>query len=147
MHSHGPRPDPLTDLGYEPQDVNLRKLGMALFFFFTFALVCIGGSSLIIKLMSPGYFDHRADMPALAKSIPAPPNPLLQTDVTAKTDIRDLRRREDVALTTPAWIDQQKGVVRVPIERAMELTVERAKSAPSAPAGSAAPSTTKVNGG
>ena len=147
MHSHGPRPDPLTDLGYEPSDVNMRKLGLALFFFFTFAFFCIFATWGIIKLMSPGYFDKRADMPTLTRSIPAPPNPLLQTDVTAKTDIRDLRQREEVALTTPTWVDQKSGVVRVPIDRAMELTVERLKNA-SANQGTAATSTTtKVNRG
>jgi hypothetical protein len=28
-------------------------------------------------------------------------------------------------LQSYGWIDQQKGVVRIPIERAMELTAER----------------------
>jgi hypothetical protein len=37
--------------------------------------------------------------------------------------LQDLRQEDAKALTTYGWIDKGKGVVRVPIERAMELTV------------------------
>lgn len=35
--------------------------------------------------------------------------------------LADLRAAEAEALTTPAWIDQPKGIVRLPIDRAMAL--------------------------
>ena len=38
--------------------------------------------------------------------------------------LRDLRARETEAATTYGWVDQPKGIVRVPIERAMQLTIE-----------------------
>jgi hypothetical protein len=37
--------------------------------------------------------------------------------------LKDLREEDAKALTTYSWIDKNKGTVRVPIERAMELTV------------------------
>ena len=37
--------------------------------------------------------------------------------------LKDLREEDAKALATYAWIDKNKGTVRVPIERAMELTV------------------------
>ena len=37
--------------------------------------------------------------------------------------LAELRQKEQAAATTYGWVDQQKGVVRLPIERAMELTV------------------------
>jgi hypothetical protein len=50
-------------------------------------------------------------------------------------NLKTLREEADKALTTYGWIDKNKGVARVPIERAMELTVaELAKQKP-APAG------------
>ena len=50
-------------------------------------------------------------------------------------NLKTLRDEADRALTTYGWIDKNKGVARVPIERAMELTVaELAKQKP-APAG------------
>jgi hypothetical protein len=50
-------------------------------------------------------------------------------------NLKTLREGADKALTTYGWIDKNKGVARIPIERAMELTVaELAKQKP-APAG------------
>ncbi|HZR06377.1 MAG TPA: hypothetical protein VFA61_11185 [Candidatus Udaeobacter sp.] len=50
-------------------------------------------------------------------------------------NLKTLREEADKALTTYGWIDKNKGVARIPIERAMELTVaELAKQTP-APAG------------
>jgi hypothetical protein len=50
-------------------------------------------------------------------------------------NLKTLREEADKALTSYGWIDKNKGVARVPIERAMELTVaDLAKQKP-APAG------------
>ena len=50
-------------------------------------------------------------------------------------NLKTLREEADKALTTYSWIDKNKGVARIPIDRAMELTVaELAKQKP-APAG------------
>jgi hypothetical protein len=47
--------------------------------------------------------------------------------------LKDLRDDDAKALTSYAWIDKNKGTVRVPIERAMELTVaELANKKPTA---------------
>lgn len=62
--------------------------------------------------------------------------------------LKDLRDEDAKALTSYAWIDKNKGSVRIPIERAMELAVtELANKKPTAagpiatpsPEGSAAP--------
>src|SRR5947199_4268206 len=50
-------------------------------------------------------------------------------------NLKTLREEAGKALTSYAWVDKNKGVARIPIERAMELTVtELAKQKP-APAG------------
>jgi len=50
-------------------------------------------------------------------------------------NLKTLREEADKALTSYAWVDKNKGVARIPIERAMELTVaDLAKQKP-APAG------------
>src|SRR6058998_2671263 len=38
-------------------------------------------------------------------------------------NLKTLREEADKALTSYAWVDKNKGVARIPIERAMELTV------------------------
>jgi hypothetical protein len=50
-------------------------------------------------------------------------------------NLKTLREEADKALTTYGWIDKNKGVARIPVGRAMELTVaDLAKQKP-APAG------------
>src|SRR6185503_3798407 len=54
-------------------------------------------------------------------------------------NLKTLREEADKTLTTYGWVDKNKGVARIPIERAMELTVaDLAKQKP-APATSPKP--------
>ena len=53
----------------------------------------------------------------------APPAPLLQ--VNEKRTLQEQKDFERGQLTTYAWIDKPAGVVRLPVERAMALVVER----------------------
>jgi hypothetical protein len=61
-----------------------------------------------------------------------PPEPRLQTSPTK--DIREMRAEEERLLHAYGWEDPNAGVVRLPIERAMELT-----AAEGLPAGSGGP--------
>src|SRR4030095_5111466 len=62
-------------------------------------------------------------------------------------NLKTLREETDKALTTYSWIDKTKGLARIPIERAMELTVaELAKQKP-APAGPIATPETQAPAG
>ena len=60
------------------------------------------------------------------------PQPQLQT--SPSLDLRAIRAAEEEALNSYGWVDKQNGVVRMPIERAMELLAQRGlpsrKSAP-----------------
>src|SRR5436190_23674964 len=50
-------------------------------------------------------------------------------------NLKTLRDEADKALTTYTWVDKNKGVARIPIERAMELTVADLSKQKPAPAG------------
>ena len=52
------------------------------------------------------------------------PTPRLQTDNGAQ-DLVDLHRREDLLLDHYSWVDQSKGKVRIPIDRAMQIIAQR----------------------
>ena len=52
-----------------------------------------------------------------------PPEPRLQTD--PREDLRVLRAREDAVLNSYGWVDRTAGVVRIPIDEAIKLTVQR----------------------
>jgi hypothetical protein len=59
-----------------------------------------------------------------------------QTRAKKRVDNLQKLRKEDVeALTTYAWVDKNKGLARIPIERAMELTVAELAQKKPAPAG------------
>jgi hypothetical protein len=62
-------------------------------------------------------------------------------------NFKTLREEADKALTTYGWVDKNKGVARIPIERAMELTVaDLAKQKP-ASAGPIATQETQATAG
>lgn len=52
--------------------------------------------------------------------------PRLQVDEDA--DINAYRKRQDTLLTGYGWVDRSAGVVRIPVERAMELFVAEQSS-------------------
>lgn len=51
------------------------------------------------------------------------PTPRLQTD-DGDQDITDMHAREDLLLDHYSWVDRQRGTVRIPIARAMELIAQ-----------------------
>jgi hypothetical protein len=51
------------------------------------------------------------------------PQPRLETN--EPVEINDFRVQEEKNLNSYGWVDQQAGVVRIPIERAMELLAQR----------------------
>jgi hypothetical protein len=56
----------------------------------------------------------------LEQDFPAP-----QLEVNERTELNDIRLREEDTLSSYGWVDQKSGTVRIPIDRAMELVVER----------------------
>ncbi len=91
-------------------------------------VACVIG--LMVVLM--GYFDHARSAAAphytaqqTAVIVPPPPN--LQN--APLTDIAQLHEREEKLLEHYAWIDPDHTRARVPIERAMALTVGRSLDA------------------
>ncbi len=51
------------------------------------------------------------------------PQPRLESDET--TEINAFRMQEEQTLNSYGWVDQQAGVARIPIDRAMALLVQR----------------------
>ena len=68
---------------------------------------------------------RRDTRPALVEAPKERPEPRLQ--ISPQGDLEELRRQEDEILSTYRWIDRDKGVARIPINRAMEIFIERQK--------------------
>jgi hypothetical protein len=144
MHTEGPRPDPLTDLGYEPNDVNLKSIGKATigFFLFFFLSIAFAYFSLQWGLGPNIYNGGGGGQPRTSiNKIPPPGNPLLQSNVTTKTDMQALRQAEERALQSTGWADDAKTRVRIPIDRAIQIVATRGLP----PTGVSVPAVTRGN--
>ncbi len=105
-----------TASSVEQTDVNVRRI--------LWAGVILALVVLVAALGVGGY--HRAlaaHFPAARTRHWAPPAPRLQTD--PNRDLAAWRLEEDAQLTSYGWINRGAGVIRIPITRAMELTLER----------------------
>jgi hypothetical protein len=85
-------------------------------------LVCLALAALF------NMFESRAEqrdpaLPPLAQENARTPGPLLQ--VSPREDLHQHRQRESRTLNATEWVNQPAGVVRIPIDRAIELTAER----------------------
>jgi hypothetical protein len=71
---------------------------------------------------------ERADAETSGMAAAMPPQtyfPLPREQPDPKVDLKALREREERDLTSYGWVNRQAGIVRIPIERAMQLIVER----------------------
>jgi hypothetical protein len=107
--------------GYEKSDAQFRVIAM-----FTSALLIVLVAVAVVTQISLRVFSRRAVQTSTA--LPArpaqlPPESRLQIDPMA--ELQALRKQEDLLLYHYAWIDRTRGVVRIPIDRAIDLTTQR----------------------
>lgn len=125
MRTDHPKEDPLVELGYEIRDVNYRALGKAILYFFVFAAISFGFGMWYYGKANPDVNRRTvANINQLKRPMPASPNPILQQNVNSKTDLMRMRDDEDTRLHGTGAIEGTDKV-HIPIERAMDLLVER----------------------
>jgi hypothetical protein len=136
-------------VSFERVDVTTRPVAKAL-------AILVVATIVVVALLVPlfGWYLSRA-----RESDPPPPpmgrhqegrlpaEPRLQT--TPVQDLAAIRGEEERLLRSYGWVDEQKGIARIPIETAMQLIAQRglpaapagasATAAPGAPAAGAAP--------
>jgi hypothetical protein len=113
---------------YEKGDVHFRGVlifAVALAIGVVITLFLVGGMIALLAQHPPSSL--RASPTGTPTFVPPPP--ALQAQPWA--DLRRYREEQSRILSNYAWIDRKAGVVRIPIERAMELVIERGP-APSA---------------
>jgi hypothetical protein len=116
---------PNVTLGHEASDISTRVVA-------TFAVSLVVGA--VVVFVGIGlvyvYFGRVADR-ADSREYPMahvgapeqPPAPRLQT--TPREDLKRLRAEEDAMLNSYGWVGANAGVVRIPIEQAMRMTLEQ----------------------
>ncbi len=107
---------------YEPSEVSVKQL-------FGFAALVVGlvlvgvlGSVLVFHVFKehtpmgppPSPFDDARELP---------PDVRLQT--AAPLDLKQYREEQNKILSEYGWVDPKAGIVRIPVERAMELLLQK----------------------
>jgi hypothetical protein len=111
--------------GHEETDINVRVVGK-----FAAALVLVAVAALFLLFGLFRYLVSREGGPPagrsqVAASEPAQAFPQPQLQEHEVLDLKAIRAAEDRVLNSYTWMDPEKGVVRIPIDRAMDLVVER----------------------
>ena len=115
--------NPAPRNGYEKSDASPRGL---LYFVLIMAAILAATSFSLIWLFK--YFQH-AQQPGsfvaapFARPQPPPPPPRIQPQ--PGVDMQNYYQSQQNLLNTYGWVDRQDGVVRLPIDRAMQLLLER----------------------
>ena len=106
--------------GYERRDTQVKILAWLLAALLAATLVVLG----LMKALF-GYFASNEARRQPAPSTLAgtrsgvPPEPRLQN--TPFDELRRMRAEEDAALASYGWVDRKAGIVRIPIDRALEI--------------------------
>jgi hypothetical protein len=108
--------------GHQASEINLRLV--------TWTAVGLMISVIAVCLTVGGLFSlfkgqYASETPASRVTTPGrlPPAPRLQTSLTS--DLQQLLEAENAKLNSYGWIDKRAGVVRIPINRAMDLLAQR----------------------
>jgi hypothetical protein len=121
------RPHGFERTDADPSLIGLLALGVAVF---------LVGVPLIVSVSYPDAFS----LGRLPDILPQPPGPRLQ--VSPKADLDRLHAIESNRLESYGWIDRDKSIARMPIDRAVQLLSERGLvgwPSPAAPSASQAP--------
>ncbi len=110
-------------VGHELSD--LRPGYIALFGIALTAVIVAAAviTSLLIHFKAAEHSREETPVPRLAREREATPGARLQVD--ANKDLRQMRAGEDAVLNSYGWVDKDSGIVRIPIDRAMEILAKR----------------------
>jgi hypothetical protein len=111
-------------VGHEERDTNIR----AILWFAVSLVATLVVVLLVVNWVFRAFPKPEAEISAPLSAVPGavaqlPPEPRLQ--VNAPEDLKKLREEEDSVLNSYGWVDKQKGIVRIPIDRAIEILARR----------------------
>jgi hypothetical protein len=111
---------PSSREGYEHRDTQVKVLA--------WLLAALLAATLVVLALMKALFGHFASQEDRRQPPPStlagtrssiPPEPRLQN--TPFDELRRMRAEEDAALDSYGWVDRKAGIVRIPIEQALEI--------------------------
>ena len=116
QHSAEPSPN---GTGHEQREVNVR--------FIVVSLITLLIGTFLVCLLVIGIFRyfHNEYLPPQATYTqpPLPPEP--RVEEKPYLQLQNLRSLEDHVLSTYAWVDESAGTVRIPVDRAMDMVLQK----------------------
>lgn len=111
------------EAGHEVRDLSPKNI----------ALFGLSLAVLLVAVVIVTYWLHehyttveiRTQAPPSPVSSAREPTPEPRLSVTPGEDIKALRAAEDSILKNYGWVDAKSGIVRIPVERAMEILAQR----------------------
>jgi len=106
-----------------PPDTARATGGSGAGFWVTF-LAAVGCFVVFLVVLDLAYIPERRLAPEVDLSKIPPEEQWKYTPEGRKAHLDEMRAREKSIATSYAWIDKSKGIVQLPIDRAMELTLQ-----------------------
>ena len=111
---HNPR------IGHETTDVNVWAVGK---FAIGLVIVCVVSIALLFGLLK--FFQSREETSVADTVDPVKLFPEPQLQKTPIMDLKAIHAEEDKLLNGYAWVDPKQGIVRIPVDRAIEVLAKR----------------------
>jgi len=109
--------------GYELSDLNPRFIAMFGIGLVVAVAVAVIVTSLFMRYRAFQHARQETPVPRLAREREITPEPRLQVD--APKELRQMRAAEDAALSSYGWVDKDAGIVKIPVDRAMEILAKK----------------------
>ncbi|HRJ27544.1 MAG TPA: hypothetical protein PLO61_08560 [Fimbriimonadaceae bacterium] len=135
--------DELKQMGYDRRDVSLGSFNKMIIWFYVFTTAGVIAAYGFYVLLDRFFGADAERKPVSVKRL-NPDAPILQTNVTALTDIEVMRKAEDAKLKGYQWVDVPTGTVRIPIDQAMQKLAASESFGPQAPRVTPPPATSSA---
>jgi hypothetical protein len=129
-HGHASADDeylPSPDATYERTDAHARPIARFLLWLAVLTVLTHVGIAFMFTVMSGNRVAEVEPRYPLAAAtvgeVPEPQGWRLQTE--PEVDMQRFRANENARLESYGWVDEEAGIVRMPIDEAMRLTLER----------------------
>ena len=106
--------------GHETTDINVWAVGK---FAIGLVIVCVVSLLLLFGLLK--FFQSREETSVANTVEPVKLFPEPQLQKTEILDLKALHAEEDKLLNGYAWVDPKQGIVRIPVDRAIEVLAKR----------------------
>jgi hypothetical protein len=127
-----PDPEPDKQPGYQFDVVNTRKVWMIAGTLALVVLLCFGVIAWIVFGLEAEHAAFQPPMSALERERLLPPEPRLEA--TPQVDGLRYREQAEQQADSYGWVDQQQGIVHIPVKQAQNIILQKGWPAPSASA-------------